>query len=150
MDGSPALEVPVSSTTDLVHRFFHRLWNTGETDLVEELIASDHVHHMSDGDVPGPDGVKRMVESLRTAFPDLVFRLDDVLTDADKVAVRWTASGTHAGPLGQLEASGRFAQWSGIDILRTQNGKIVELWASADALGLLEQLTVADAESTST
>jgi predicted ester cyclase len=114
---------------------------------VGEVVASDHVHHLPDRDVRGPDGVRRMVTNLRTAFPDLVFRLDDVVVGADKVAVRWTAHGTHEGPLGDLEATGRRVTWTGIDIVRVLDGRIVELWASPDAMGLDEQLTAAESPS---
>jgi predicted ester cyclase len=50
-------------------------------------------------------------------------------------------------PLGDLEASGKRAQWTGIDILRILDGQIVELWASFDAMGRYEQLTAADPPS---
>jgi steroid delta-isomerase-like uncharacterized protein len=125
----------------VVRKFFEGFWNAGGLELAEELMAADHVHHIADLDVHGPDGVKELVTSLREAFPDLTFVLEDLLMDADKVAVSWTAHGTHTGPLGDLEATGRWAKWTGIDLIRLRDGQIVELWASADAMGLYEQLT---------
>jgi len=36
---------------------------------------------------------------LQTAFPDFRVTLDDQFGEDDRVVSRWTASGTHTGPL---------------------------------------------------
>jgi predicted ester cyclase len=82
-----------------------------------------------------------MASDLREAFPDLHFVLDDVVSDADRVAVRWTATGTQSGPLFELAPSGRPARWTGMDMVRLDRGLLVELWANADGMALWEQLT---------
>jgi predicted ester cyclase len=134
----------LSTNEHVVRKSFDEFWSAGRLELAQELLAPDHVHHIADQDVHGPDAVKEMARSLREAFPDLRFLLEDLLMDADKVAVRWTALGRHAGPLGDLQATGRRARWTGIDLVRLRDGQIVELWASADAMGLYEQLTATD------
>ena len=77
----------------LVHRFFEELWNQGNLAVADELLASGHVHHFSDGDITGPEGVKQLVSWLRTAFPDIHTSTDDVVAEADKVVVRFTIRG---------------------------------------------------------
>ncbi len=52
----------------------------------------------------------------------------------------WT--GTQTGPFGGLPPTGKKVKVSGIDIIRIENGKIVEHWEATDNLGLLEQLGV--------
>jgi predicted ester cyclase len=75
------------------------------------------------------------------AFPDLHFVLEDLLIDADLVAVRWTATGTQTGPFLDLEPTGRHARWTGMDMVRLHDGRLVELWANPDGEALWEQLT---------
>jgi predicted ester cyclase len=75
------------------------------------------------------------------AFPDLHFVLEDVVSDADRVAVRWTATGTQNGPFFDLAPTGRPARWTGMDMVRLDRGLLVELWANADGMALWEQLT---------
>ena len=63
-----------------------------------------------------------------------------MLAEDDLVAARWTASGTHTGRWGDVEPTGRTATFSGVNIFRFANGKVVEIWNHRDDLGLREQL----------
>jgi steroid delta-isomerase-like uncharacterized protein len=123
-----------------VRRFFDELWNGGELDCADDVLSPTHVHHIGADELVGPDEVKDTVGRFRTAFPDLHFELEDVVSDGDRVVVRWTATGTHVGEFAGLAATGRSARWTGIDLVRLEDGRIVELWAAADGAGLFEQL----------
>jgi predicted ester cyclase len=125
----------------VVRRFFEELWNAGDLAVADDIVAPHHVHHIGDDVRHGPEGVRQMASYLREAFPDLHFVLEDVVSDADRVAVRWTATGTHNGQFLDLEPTGRHAQWTGMDMVRLHDGRLVELWANADGGALWEQLT---------
>jgi predicted ester cyclase len=125
----------------VVRRFFEELWNAGDLAVVDDIVAPHHVHHIGDDVRHGPEGVRQMASHLREAFPDLHFVLEDVLSDADRVAVRWTATGTQTGPFLDLEPTGRQARWTGMDMVRLHDGQLVELWANPDGAALWEQLT---------
>jgi predicted ester cyclase len=123
----------------VVRRFFDEVWSGGRFDVIEELVASDHLHHISGVPVQGPEGVSQLAGWLRRTFPDLKMILEDVITAQEKVVVRWTAEGTYAGD-DLPAAQGRRVRYTGIDIVHVKNGKIVELWGNNDARGLWEQL----------
>lgn len=131
----------MSVNEGVARRFFDVLWNQGELSIAEELIAADHVHHIGDHELLGPEGVKGAVAWLRGAFPDLRFAIDDVMSDRDLVVLRWTATGTHLGVFDDLPPTGRRVQWTGTDWLRLRGGQIVELWAFANGGDLHDQLT---------
>ena len=125
----------------LARRFFDDLWTNGDFDTADLLVATDHQHHLSGSTVAaGPGGVKELARSMRSAFPDLAFVIEDTLVSEDKVLVRWTAYGTHAGTFGGVEGTGRRVSWTGMDLIRFADGRIIELWGNNDALGLFEQL----------
>ena len=63
-----------------------------------------------------------------------------MLAEDDFVAARWTASGMHSGRWGDVAPTGRNGQFSGVNIFRFANGKVVEIWNHRDDLGLREQL----------
>ncbi len=126
----------------LVHRFFEELQNQGNLAVTDELIAPEHVHHFPDEDIHGPDGVKQLVKGLRTIFPDWHISTDDVIAEGDKVVVRFTIHGTHQGEGMDIPPTGKRVVYTGIDIFRIADGKIVERWGEVDALGLLQQLGV--------
>ncbi len=69
--------------------------------------------------------------------------VDLILADGDLVAARWTTTGTHTGPWGGVEPTGTPVTFSGVNVFRFADGKVVELWNHRDDLGLMQQLGVA-------
>lgn len=125
-------------------RFIEEIWNIGNLDLIELLIADDYVAH----DPASPD-LGRGLESLRQranpyrkAFPDLQIIIEEILAEGDKVVTRWSSSGTHQGDIYGIAPTGKSVTTSGINISRFANGKIVEEWTSWDTIGLMKQLGV--------
>jgi predicted ester cyclase len=66
-----------------------------------------------------------------------------LVAEGDYVVGRWTASGTHLGPWGDVAPTGRRATFSGVNIFRFEGGKVVEIWNHRDDQGLMEQLGAA-------
>jgi steroid delta-isomerase-like uncharacterized protein len=112
---------------------------------VDEFFAPDFVSHsIPPGLPPGVEGVKRFFAILRDALPDVEVSIDDLVADGDKVAVATTISGTHEGELMGLPATGRRVAVAGLDLLRIEDGRIVEHRGLTDMVGLMRQLTDAD------
>ena len=82
------------------------------------------------------------VISFRNAFPDIHFTNEDHFVDGDKVVTRWTCSGTHKGEFMGIPPTGVQFSVKGGNIYHFRDGKISELWATLDDLGLLQQLGV--------
>ena len=126
----------------LVRRFYEEVWGKGNVDVAEEVFASDYVRHdlRPTTTAPGPEGQKQIAAALRAAFPDLRFDIEIVLGEGEYVAARWTASGTHSGAWGDVEPTGRFVTFSGVNIFRFEEGLVAEIWNHRDDLGLRQQL----------
>jgi steroid delta-isomerase-like uncharacterized protein len=125
-----------------VKRLFDDVLNAGKVSLLDTLIGAAYVdHNPSAGQPPGAAGVKGKVESLRAAFPDLRYTLEDVVAEGDLVAARYSWRGTHKGEafLG-IPPSGKSILVRGMDFYRFRDGKIVEHWDNIDELGMLSQL----------
>lgn len=124
-------------------RRLNGIWD-GDMDVVDELVAEDFVNHNSlDPDAPpGREGFKRNVSTLRSAFPDIEFAVEDVIAEEDKVVFRAVGRGTHDGELLGIPPTGREVTLSGIVIFRIANGQVAERWAQFDSLGMLQQLGV--------
>ena len=124
-----------------VRRVFEA-WSTGDVDLLDDAVAADAVDHdpyNPNGD-QGLEGLKKTISAYREAFPDLRIEVEDEIAEGDRVAVRWTATGTHQGDMMGVPASGRTSTISGIGIDRVEDGKIVESWSNWDVLGMLQQI----------
>ena len=124
----------------VVRRVIEEVLNRGRTDLLAELVAADHIGHDPLGEHYGPEGLRIAVAEFRNAFPDLQVTVDDLVTEGDRVAHRFTLRGTHAGPFMGIPPTGRVVTASGIAIDRFAGGKVAESWVSFDALNLLRQM----------
>jgi steroid delta-isomerase-like uncharacterized protein len=128
-------------------RRWEELWNQANLALAEELFAPTFLLHdpSSPVEIRGPEGYKQDVLRFRSVFPDLHITLEDLIAEGEKVVARWTASGTHTGPLRSFPPTGRRVRLTGIDIFHIEDGKIAEEWSNADGLGMLQQLGVVPA-----
>jgi steroid delta-isomerase-like uncharacterized protein len=129
----------------LVRRFYEEVWNRGNTDFAFDVFAEGYVRHdfRPSDTLPGPAGQKKIADDFRAAFPDLEVTVDLIIREQDFVVGRWTATGTHLGSWGGLEASGRRVRFSAANIFRFEHGKVAEIWNHRDDLGLREQLGAA-------
>jgi steroid delta-isomerase-like uncharacterized protein len=96
---------------------------------LNELYAPEFVYHMRFiGQEPGLAGEKQVVRMLHSAFPDLRIVIDDLIVDEHNAVIRWTMPGTHRGIFRGIQPNGRPVQFTGMDILRIENGKITARW----------------------
>lgn len=126
----------------LIQRFVEEAFNRGNLDVVDEIYAPVYVAHTAGfhEQTPGPEGVKEFVGLYRRAFPDLHTTIEDIVTEGDRVAYRWTAVGTHQGELLGVPPSSHRMELTGITIERIEDGKIVETWNNFDQLGMMRQI----------
>ncbi len=121
----------------IIRRRVEEIWNQGDLAIADELIADDY---LSNGQTIGREGYKQFVAGVRAAFPDLRFTLDDLVAEGDRVAVRYTARGTHSGAFMGIPPTGKQVTFTGIDLFRIAHGRMAEEWLMFDQLGLLRQL----------
>jgi steroid delta-isomerase-like uncharacterized protein len=134
--------VSVEENKALARRWVEDLFNAGNLEVADEIIAQDHVHHDPTlPDIPpGPEGQKQVVNLYRGAFTNAHISIEDQVAEGDRVVTRWTSSGTHQGELMGLAPTGNHVRITGITINRVSDGKIVESWTNYDALGMMQQI----------
>lgn len=124
-------------------RMLNLLYNQQRPDLVPEFFTQDLVVHVGR---PSRDmsidieGFKERVTMALTAFPDIQITIDDEIAEGDKVAYRWTVTGTHQGEFANIPPTGKAVTRAGVAIYRLVDGKIVENWVFADDLDFMQQL----------
>jgi hypothetical protein len=109
--------------------------------VTDELYSDDFVLHSATGDdIHGRKAAKKYMDEIFSAFPDIHLAIDDLVSEGDKVAVRFTVTGTHKGTFMGIPATNKkLTMWS-IQIDRIASGKFVEGWERTDILGLMQQL----------
>ncbi|HYB03040.1 MAG TPA: ester cyclase [Nitrososphaerales archaeon] len=129
----------------LVRRLLEEGFNKGSLSVVDELVATDYKEHQRDHS-DGREGVKEVIQSLRGAFPDFAFTIEELHGFEDKVWVRLTARGTNLGSFMGRPPTGRKITVDAIDVARFKDGKMVEHWGVPDELGAAVQLGFLKAE----
>ena len=126
----------------IVRRLYQEVWNERKLDVVGELISPSHALHDANvsGSQIGPDAYKQQVARFTTAFPDLHFAIEDIVSEKDKLVVSWMISGTHKGEYDGIPPTDKKISVDGITISYIADGKILDSYVSWDALGLLRQL----------
>ena len=125
---------------DLARRFFETL-NAWDLDALREVI--DTTKYVEHNPFLGPltfDQAVQMYALTRQTLPDLHITLDPAvqINEGDRIGSRGTLRGTHtAVELFGAPPDGRVVEWTGNDILRIANGRIVERWVCADIYRLM-------------
>jgi predicted SnoaL-like aldol condensation-catalyzing enzyme len=100
-----------------------RMFATGDTSAAGAVLSAAYLDHqgLGEGDLRGPDEFRRVVTVARSGYDELDVRIEDLLIDGDRVAVRLRWSGARSERRFERET---------IDILRIEDGKAVEHWGA--------------------
>jgi len=135
------------TTTDnkaLVRRFIDQIFVQGRRDSVDELLADDFIGHTWPSTGHPKDDLKAAIDRTSKGLADPEFRIDDLIAEGDRVAVRLTSSATQVGDFMGLPPSGTRYSISEIHIFRIRDGKVAEHWHQLDQMSLMKQLGAMD------
>jgi steroid delta-isomerase-like uncharacterized protein len=121
------------------------VWNSSNFDALDDIIHPDYRARRGERLMAsGPAALKAWYSALHNVFPDMKYTVKEVFAVDDRVVVRASGVGTHLGEwrnnLFTIPPTGRHVTWSGVDLIRLADGKIIEDWDYWDDRGLLEQI----------
>ena len=117
--------------------------------MIDEIAAPDMLLKYSLHEPrKGHYDIKAFITDFRVAFPDPNFwGTADLIAEGDYVVGQWEGGGTHTGPAfadflaGGLPANtGRKMHFTGVTVLKLQDGKVVEEIGLDDGVTALTQL----------
>ena len=115
----------------IVRRIWEEAWNTGDLATIDELVDADHILHAYPEDLAygeGAEGLKRLISTWRTNFPESHGIIESLIAEDDKVVTHYTAQVTPV------------VVTTGIWIDRIRESKVVESWVDWDRVGFFQQL----------
>ena len=112
-------------------------YNTHNLDAFDEFIAPDYVDHTNNVD---REGLRRLFIMGFTGFPDWHETIEDIIVEGDRVWIRLSYTGTHAGEFMGVTPTGKTVTMTGVDIYRIENGKLAEYWHVSDQMNFNMQL----------
>ena len=118
-------------------RIVLEVFNAGSAEMLDALVGPDYVDHaLPPGVAPTRDGLKSMIATMRSAFPDLEYTIEDQIAEGEKLAQRLSGRGTMQGEFMGMPPTGKSAAWEEMHILRFDpNGLLVEHWDISELTG---------------
>jgi steroid delta-isomerase-like uncharacterized protein len=125
----------------IIRRFTEEAWNHGSMQVFEEMFAPNFVYHdpviLS---VTTLAEYRQFILGVRKMAPNMVYTIDDMIAEGDKVVVRYTWQGTPEEELYGVPPKGIVVTHLGTGFYRFTGTKIIELWDIWDKLGVLQQI----------
>ncbi len=117
-------------------------WNSHDPDRIARLYADNYVGtDVSQADPQyGPQGIRATATRYLEAFPDLVLMPEETVIQDNRIAVAFTARGTHTGPMMNIPPTGRAATIRGVSLFTLTDGKITRALHVWDVAGFLRSI----------
>lgn len=126
----------ISTNKQVVTDFMDVIWNNKQYDeLCRFLHTNFEDHSLPTSLPPGTEGLKVWLTALSKSF-EHSSRIDDVIADGDKVAIRMTMLLKHTGQWRGIAATGKEFGTNGFRFFRLKDGKIIEHWGLLDATAI--------------
>jgi steroid delta-isomerase-like uncharacterized protein len=124
-----------------LYRQFAEGIGSGRLEVIEEVLAADiQLPTIADLAEPTPAGLTQVNQQVRASFPDLQGTIEQIFAFGDWVAARVTWTGTNTGEFMGKPPTGKTISMTEIEIVRYQDGRIVDLRQVADLASLMAQL----------
>ena len=85
--------------------------------------------------------LKTYLRGIKSAFPDLQWRVKTIIAENDFVMVYNSIEATHKGNFGPFAAKGNKVNVMAFQLYRIENEKLAEHWELADFVKLQQQLS---------
>ena len=126
------MSLPAHKT--LIQRLYEEGFNQGTISVVDKLFSPAFRDNSTPAQPPGIEGVKSYIAAVREGFPDIHVTIEDMIAEADKIAVRTVWRGTHLGIYEGIAPTGKHVARTMIQLFSIENGKIAGEWVEGTGL----------------
>jgi steroid delta-isomerase-like uncharacterized protein len=132
-----------------VVRQYIEAFNRQDTERLGQLVSSSNQSFEFSGMHSSMDWnrTQQFLAVFWTAFPDLIAKIEEIVAEGDKVAIRVINTGTHKGDFQGIPPTGKKVSFEGRDFITLRDGKIVEQQAGVDMMELMQQIGAIPAET---
>ena len=124
-----------NTTSTLLNRWFEEVWNQGLEDSIDKLMTDEANAHgiLPDDQLKGAAGFKIFYKGFKEQFDNIRITIKDVVSQDDMECALTDVTALH-------KESGKHVTFSGLCMVRVEDGKIAEAWNHYDFLGMYQQL----------
>jgi predicted ester cyclase len=104
----------MQSNSDVVRGFIDEVLNQGNIEASGKYFWDDMVEQVPlPGQGPGLEGLKNVLRGIKTAFPDIHWKIEEQIAEGDKVVTRFEWTGTHRGTFLGVPATRKISESMG-------------------------------------
>lgn len=118
----------------LMRRYCIDYTSSHDQSVCDEIMAPEYVVHISGWDLPRDEAYKPAVTRVYARFPGLQLQVHELITNGERLAMRFSEHGAAA------DADGRLAAWGGIGLYRWDGKVLLENFVEQDFASQQEQL----------
>jgi len=118
----------------VLQQWFEEVWHDGNENAIDKLLHPDAVIHglQTDTGKSGPEAFKPFYKSFRESFPAIHVELEPIFGNDEFEAAHCVVTGRNA--------EGKSVNFTGITIVKLEDGKLKEGWNGFDFLSMYQQL----------
>ncbi len=142
MAADSAEQAEVEHMKQTAQRFLE-MWFSSKTEGIEEIVGEKFVSNIPMPGVSstGIQQLKDMIAKSSTAFTDNKTEEMHLITEGDRVVMHYRWKGVNTGSMGEgMPATNKPIDVHTVDVLRFENGKVVEHWGYMEEFKMMEQL----------
>ncbi|MBS0272043.1 MAG: ester cyclase [Proteobacteria bacterium] len=107
---------------DLAHKIYVEMWNNRQFDLIDTLLDPHFCLKGTKTAIQNRDQYKNVAQEWLKIYPEIQYRLEDVVAAENKIAVRWQGA----------DLSKNFV-YNGLTLLIIKNERVKNAWEYSDA-----------------
>lgn len=129
------------SNQNIALYLFEELWNNRNKAIIDQIFAEDFeafTPSAPDTVAADLDGFKLGVDLVFKTFPSMRFIVDDVISENDKIVIRWHGEGKQAQTFFGEPSEETDITYAGLLILVIENQQIKKAWLMDNSVELAE------------
>ncbi|MBE0639312.1 MAG: ester cyclase [Bacteroidales bacterium] len=119
----------------VIRRYIEEIENTGDVSNIREFISEDYVE-VFEGEryKIGLKGAIDHILGVRRVYPDLKLTIENQVSEGEWVVTSYSVTGTFKEEWFGMKPTGKSITFTGVNVDRIKNGKIIEHGGAANLL----------------
>jgi predicted ester cyclase len=129
----------------IIRQYIELIENTGDVSNIREFITEDYTEIYEGERYPiGIQGAIDHVLGVRRVFPDLFLKIENQISEGEWVVTIYFVTGTFTDEWFGMKPTGKPITFTGVNVDRIRDGKIIEHGGAANLLDPLMKAGVID------
>lgn len=132
-----SLQMDMIKNKEAIRFLYDSIFNAKQFEKLPILISDNYTNYIG---AKGIAAFRKPITELTTAFPDVQWKIEDIIAEDDKIVVKQIFTGTHKFRFQNINPTHKTISVNGIATYIFKNGKIIFSEIETDRFSFLQQL----------